>query len=138
MKKYFKCLTKMQLISYLLLFLTAFLFNYWTPYAADDYSYMYNLGNGERITSVFQIFPSLAVHYMQYGNGRIVSHFFVMLFLTAPKIIFDVLNAFLLFSLSLLFYVLLQVRNHSVSFCFLQCLPCFGYICLHTVRCFSG
>ena len=95
MKKYFKCLTKMQLISYLLLFLTAFLFNYWTPYAADDYSYMYNLGNGERITSVFQIFPSLAVHYMQYGNGRIVSHFFVMLFLMAPKIIFDVLNAFL-------------------------------------------
>ena len=66
MKKYFKCLTKMQLISFLLLFLTAFLFNYWTPYAADDYSYMYNLGNGERITSVFQIFPSLAVHYMQY------------------------------------------------------------------------
>ena len=122
MKKYFKCLTKMQLISYLLLFLTAFLFNYWTPYAADDYSYMYNLGTGERITSVFQIFPSLAMHYMQYGNGRIVSHFFVMLFLTAPKIIFDVL----------------QVRNHSVSFCFLQCLPCFGYICLHTVRCFSG
>ena len=54
MKKYFKCLTKMQLISYLLLFLTAFLFNYWTPYAADDYSYMYNLGNGERITSVFR------------------------------------------------------------------------------------
>mgnify|MGYP001488154873 CR=1 FL=1 len=40
MKKYFKCLTKMQLISFLLLFLTAFLFNYWTPYAADDYSYM--------------------------------------------------------------------------------------------------
>ena len=95
MKKYFKCLTKMQLISFLLLFLTAFLVNYWTPYAADDYSYMYNLGNGERITSVFQIFPSLAVHYMQYVNGRIVSHFFVMLFLTAPKIIFDVLNAFL-------------------------------------------
>lgn len=95
MKKYFKCLTKMQLISFSILFLTAFLFNYWTPYAADDYSYMYNLGNGERITSVFQIFPSLAIHYMQYGNGRVVSHFFVMLFLMAPKIIFDVLNAFL-------------------------------------------
>ena len=77
MKKHFKYVTKIQLISFSILFLTAFLFNYWTPYAADDYSYMYNLGNGERITSVFQIFPSLAVHYMQYGNGRIVSHFFV-------------------------------------------------------------
>ena len=78
MKKHFKYVTKIQLISFSILFLTAFLFNFWTPYAADDYSYMYNLGNGERITSVFQIFPSLAVHYMQYGNGRIVSHFFVM------------------------------------------------------------
>ena len=95
MKKHFKYVTKIQLISFSILFLTAFLFNYWTPYAADDYSYMYNLGNGERITSVFQIFPSLATHYMQYGNGRVVSHFFVMLFLMAPKIIFDVLNAFL-------------------------------------------
>ena len=62
MKKYFKCLTKMQLISFLLLFLTAFLFNYWTPYAADDYSYMYNLGNGERLplySKSFHPLPSI-------------------------------------------------------------------------------
>lgn len=63
MKKYFKCLTKMQLISFLLLFLTAFLFNYWTPYAADDYSYMYNLramANGSLLYSKsFHPLPSI-------------------------------------------------------------------------------
>lgn len=138
MKKHFKYVTKIQLISFSILFLTAFLFNYWTPYAADDYSYMYNLGNGERITSVFQIFPSLATHYMQYGNGRVVSHFFVMLFLMAPKIIFDVLNAFLfVFFIAFVLRITASKKSFSILL-FLQCLPCFGYICLHTVRCFSG
>lgn len=122
MKKHFKYVTKIQLISFSILFLTAFLFNYWTPYAADDYSYMYNLGNGERITSIFQIFPSLAVHYMQYGNGRIVSHFFVMLFLMVPKIIFDVLNAFL-FVFFIAFVLRITAGKKSFSILLLFAVP---------------
>lgn len=122
MKKHFKYMTKIQLISFSILFLTAFLFNYWTPYAADDYSYMYNLGNGERITSIFQIFPSLAVHYMQYGNGRIVSHFFVMLFLMVPKIIFDVLNAFL-FVFFIAFVLRITAGKKSFSILLLFAVP---------------
>ena len=144
MKKYFKCLTKMQLISFLLLFLTAFLFNYWTPYAADDYSYMYNLGNGERITSVFQIFPSLAVHYMQYGNGRIVSHFFVMLFLTAPKIIFDVLNAFLfVFFIAFVLRITASKKSFSVLLFFAVptlfwlYMPAYGQVFLWLTGCIN-
>ena len=42
MKKYFKCLTKMQLISYLLLFLTAFLFNYCIISAMANGSLLYS------------------------------------------------------------------------------------------------
>ena len=76
-----------------LLLSAALLFNHWTPYASDDYSYMYSFADGTRIRSVGQIFSSLTAHYMQYGNGRLVSHFFVMLFLIGPKWIFNLVNA---------------------------------------------
>ena len=79
-KNFFRQYNKLILGS-IILFFTALLFNHWTPYAADDYSYMFNLSDGSRMTSIGQIFSSLAVHYTKYGNGRLVSHFFVMLFL---------------------------------------------------------
>ena len=83
------------ILGLIILFFTALLFNHWTPYAADDYSYMFNLSDGSRMTSIGQIFSSLAVHYTKYGNGRLVSHFFVMLFLIGSKWIFNLVNAFL-------------------------------------------
>ena len=75
-KNFFRQYNKLILGS-IILFFTALLFNHWTPYAADDYSYMFNLSDGSRMTSIGQIFSSLAVHYTKYGNGRLVSHFFV-------------------------------------------------------------
>lgn len=75
-----------------------------SPYAADDYSYMFNLSDGSRMTSIGQIFSSLAVHYTKYGNGRLVSHFFVMLFLIGSKWIFNLVNAFLFVLLILSIY----------------------------------
>jgi hypothetical protein len=65
--------------------------NVLTPYAADDFVYMFSFQNGTRITSVFQIFPSLYQHYMN-DIGRIVPHFFAQLFLMAPKWIFNLVN----------------------------------------------
>ena len=73
------------IIGSLCLLICALLFNHWTPYASDDYSYMFNFSDGSRITSLGQIFQSLTEHYMHYGNGRIISHFFVMLFLIGSK-----------------------------------------------------
>lgn len=144
MKKYFKALTRPQLISFILLYLVAFLFNYWTPYAADDYSYMYNLGNGERISSIFQIFSSLAVHYMQYGNGRVVSHFFVMFFLMAPKIIFDILNAFLfVFFIAFLLHITASKKTFSVLLFFAVptlfwlYMPAYGQVFLWLTGCIN-
>ena len=78
-KNFFRQYNKLILGS-IILFFTALLFNHWTPYAADDYSYMFNLSDGSRMTSIGQIFSSLAVHYTKYGNGRLVSHFFCYAF----------------------------------------------------------
>lgn len=81
------------LFSFFLLLGFTFLLNFLTPYAADDYSYMYNLSDGNRINSISQIFSSLAYHYTETGNGRVVSHFFVMLFLIFSKWIFNITNS---------------------------------------------
>ena len=102
-KNFFRQYNKLILGS-IILFFTALLFNHWTPYAADDYSYMFNLSDGSRMTSIGQIFSSLAVHYTKYGNGRLVSHFFVMLFLIGSKWIFNLVNAFLFVLLILSIY----------------------------------
>ena len=91
------------IIGSLCLLICALLFNHWTPYASDDYSYMFNFSDGSRITSLGQIFQSLTEHYMHYGNGRIISHFFVMLFLIGSKSVFNIVNAvfFVLFVISI-------------------------------------
>ena len=62
-KNFFRQYNKLILGS-IILFFTALLFNHWTPYAADDYSYMFNLSDGSRMTSIGQIFSSLAVQSM--------------------------------------------------------------------------
>ena len=102
-KNFFRQYNKLILGS-IILFFTALLFNHWTPYAADDYSYMFNLSDGSRMTSIGQIFSSLAVHYTKYGNGRLISHFFVMLFLIGSKWIFNLVNAFIFVLLILSIY----------------------------------
>lgn len=144
MKKTFKSLTKKQIIFPLLLFLAAFLFNYWTPFAADDYTYMYNFSNGDRITCIFDIFSSLAMHYTQYGNGRVVSHFFVMFFLMFPKVFFDLLNA-VIFVCFILF--VLQITANKKAFSALMFLaiptllwlymPAYGQVFLWLTGCIN-
>jgi hypothetical protein len=72
--------------------------NVFTPYVADDFVYMFSFRDGTRITSVFQIFPSLYQHYMN-DIGRIVPHFFAQLFLMGPKWIFNIANTVMLVAL---------------------------------------
>ena len=109
-KNFFRQYNKLILGS-IILFFTALLFNHWTPYAADDYSYMFNLSDGSRMTSIGQIFSSLAVHYTKYGNGRLISHFFVMLFLIGSKWIFNLVNAFIFVLLILSIYHLTSHKS---------------------------
>ena len=95
------------IIGSLCLLICALLFNHCTPYASDDYSYMFNFSDGSRITSLGQIFQSLTEHYMHYGNGRIISHFFVMLFLIGSKSVFNIVNA--------VFFVLFVISKYKVT-----------------------
>ena len=78
-KNFFRQYNKLILGS-IILFFTALLFNHWTPYAADDYSYMFNLSDGSRMTSIGQIFSSLAVHYTKYGTDALFPTFLLCFF----------------------------------------------------------
>lgn len=110
------------LIGSLCIFLCALLFNHWTPYASDDYSYMFSFSDGSRITSLGQLFPSLAEHYMHYGNGRIVSHFLVMLFLIGSKWLFNIVNA-ILFVLFIIRIYQLTSQNRKFSLLLFLAVP---------------
>ena len=86
--------------------------NFLTPYVADDFEYMFSFQNGERITSIIQIFPSLFQHYVN-TNGRTVPHFFAQLFLMGPKWIFNVVNTIMFVALV---YLMLQMTSTSRKF----------------------
>lgn len=96
MRKNSKVMTKNTRIPFDLIlgtfFLLMLLLNLLTPMAVDDYTYAFRFDTGERLTSVADIFPSLAAH-AQVMNGRLFPHFFVHLFTLLPRWIFSVTNA---------------------------------------------
>jgi hypothetical protein len=73
-------------------FLCFLLLNILTPLVSDDYRYAFSFATDERITSVWQIFPSLYTHYFVM-HGRTAVHFFTQLFLLLGKPVFNVCNA---------------------------------------------
>ena len=75
--------------------------NVLTPMMADDFAYAHSFATGERITSVGEIFPSLAAH-MESMNGRTPAHFFAQLFLLLLAWIFDAVNSLMFVALLLL------------------------------------
>lgn len=77
----------------ILTFIVMFIFNKYTYFVADDYSYMNSFFDStKKIESVFDIFPSMYAHAFSI-NGRLVAHFFVQLFLLYSPWIFDIVNA---------------------------------------------
>lgn len=78
-----KRLNENQVLFWLILFFIAaamFIFNRYTTFMADDYSYMNSFAGTGRIESILDIFPSMYAHAFSM-NGRLVPHFFVQLFL---------------------------------------------------------
>ena len=70
-KNFFRQYNKLILGS-IILFFTALLFNHWTPYAADDYSYMFNLSAGTSsysgwIFSATDLQPEKALRKLSFG-----------------------------------------------------------------------
>lgn len=70
-----------------------------TPLIADDFNYAFSYAIDVRLDSLWSILFSLNAHY-RFINGRLLSHFFAMLFLTVPKGVFNLANA-LVFTLGL-------------------------------------
>ena len=76
----------------LIVFLILFLLSAMTPMVTDDYSYSFNWADWTRISSITQIFESMAAH-RQLHNGRVFAHGLVQLFLFLPRIIYVIMNA---------------------------------------------
>lgn len=79
-------------VFYVVVFLIIFVLTSLTPLTSDDFSYFYNFADDTRITSVWQIIPSMAAH-REMLNGRVLVHGLVSLILMFPKPVFNVLNA---------------------------------------------
>ena len=77
---------------YTAVFISAFMLTVLTPKYADDFAYSFSFATDQRIRSIADIFPSMAVHRVLL-NGRVVPHFLVQLFLMFPKAVFSLLNA---------------------------------------------
>ena len=76
----------------LMIFLVLLLLSALTPMVTDDYSYSFNWADWTRISSISQIFESMAAH-RQLCNGRVFAHGLVQLFLFLPRVIFVIMNA---------------------------------------------
>ena len=68
---------------YTAVFISAFMLTVLTPKYADDFAYSFSFATDQRIRSIADIFPSMAVHRVLL-NGRVVPHFLVQLFLMFP------------------------------------------------------
>lgn len=85
------------------IFLLLLLCNCLTDLLVDDFTYIYSLESGEKITGIFQIFGSVKAHSLTM-NGRLVAHFFAQLFLFLPKWVFNILNSLIFTGLIFLIY----------------------------------
>ena len=74
----------------LLMVVVIYLLNLHTTLIVDDYGYSFN-SRGERYTSLSEVFTRLWLHYFQWG-GRVVVHFFAIVFLWIGKPIFNICN----------------------------------------------
>ena len=93
-------------------FVTVFMLTVLTPKYADDFAYSFSFATDQRIRSVAEIFPSMAVHRVLL-NGRVIPHFLVQLFLMLPKVVFSLLNALQVVLLLLLSARCLQTEGKT-------------------------
>ena len=112
---------KWCLAVYAFIFVWMLVCNVLTPYLVDDFNYMYSFATGERIRSVWDIFPSMAAHAQQI-NGRLVAHFLVQFSLMFPGWVFDIANAAIFTSLiRMLERISMADEEHSNPWLILAC-----------------
>lgn len=92
-----KKINKINIIS-IILFLAILLMNLLTINIADDYGYCFSNG-------LIDIFKQEYIQYMTW-NGRSIAHIIARLFLSLPKIVFDIANSFMFVYLTRLMYII--------------------------------
>ena len=91
----------MLILASVFLFMLAL--NWLMPLHRDDYDYAMIWGTSQHISSFSDLFQSLENHYMTHG-GRIVTVFFLDLFLWIGKLPFDIANAAVFTGVLILLY----------------------------------
>ena len=81
-----------------------YLLNRHTTLIVDDYGYSFNQ-TGQRFSSMQEVFVRLWRHYFDWG-GRVVVHFFAIMFLWIGKSVFNVFNALAFISMVFVMYYL--------------------------------
>lgn len=111
--------------------------NIMTPYICDDFTYDLHFGTGQRLTSFWEIFPSMYAHSFSM-NGRLMAHGLAQVFMLLPPIVFDIVNA-AVFTGTLVFVLRLCSRERNALllislFCLIWLwMPVFGQVVLWQV-----
>jgi hypothetical protein len=106
-------------ISPFLVILGFFLFNHFTPIVIDDFAFQYSFANGQRISTITDIFDSLHAGYLNIG-GRTVADFFAQFFLMFEnKIIFNIFNTLVYFIFIILIHFHIKANLIFNSWLFL-------------------
>ena len=136
------------IIIFLLIFILMLYCNFHTGLLTDDYAYFFDFSDdfsydnyqdhyadlspmltADRITSVWQIFTSMAAHRFCM-NGRVIAHFCVQLFLLMPHIFFKVLNA-MVFTFEIFIMYRCSVGSLAQDHRLIRVLiPCFAFSCI--------
>ena len=82
---------------------------------ADDFRYLYSFADGAPIRSFSGLLASMAAHYRMM-NGRLVAHFFVQVFESLPKGLFNAVNAAVFVGVLALCYALCSVGKRRGNF----------------------
>ena len=96
-------------------FAVMFTGNTLTDKFADDFRYLYSFADGTPIRSLSGLLSSMAAHYRTM-NGRLVAHFFVQIFESLPKPVFNLINAAVFVGVLVLCYALCSVGKRRGNF----------------------
>ncbi len=102
----------------LAIFLLMLICNFLTGKYSDDFAYCYSFATKERITGLFDIFPSIYAHGAKM-NGRAAAHFFAQLFLLLPSPVFKIINSGMFVLQSVLIYYFCKQRKKHNNLLFL-------------------
>jgi len=130
-------------ISLVIIFIFAFIYNTLSPFTTDDFTYMYSFADNERITNIFQIFPSMIAHYTEL-NGRTAPHFLAQCLLIFPKPVFNIVNSFVFIGFIYLIYKMTSTSKDfrpimffTIPVLFWLNTPVFGQVFLWVLGCFN-